>query len=81
MRWLRCVRCFALFDYGLLLGAHWGHHRHPATANDPDFHPPGNNFWQGSVHFMQKYATAKQLAGMGVVYNVRIPAFVDNHLR
>jgi phytoene/squalene synthetase len=68
-----CVRCFALFDYVLLLGAHWEHHRHPATANDPDFYPPGTNFWQWYVHFMQEYASVKQLAGMGLMYNVRTP--------
>jgi phytoene synthase len=65
-----CVRCFALFDYSLLLGAHWEHHRHPATANDPDFHVPGTEFWPWYIHFMQEYASLKQLAGMGLAYNV-----------
>ena len=77
-----CVRCFALFDYSMLLRAHWEHHRHPATANDPDFHPPGTDFWRWYVHFMQEYASVRQLTGMGLMYNVRthlratpLPAF------
>ena len=65
------MRCFALFDYKLLLGAHWEHHRHAATPNDPDFHAPDQNgdFWPWYSHFMQEYATTTQLAMMGMMYN------------
>ena len=66
-----CVRCFALFDYDLLLRAHWAHHRHPATANDPDFDPHGEGrFWPWYVHFMFEYMSATQLASMGIAFNL-----------
>ena len=66
-----CVRCFALFDYKLLLGAHWEHHRHSGTPNDPDFHAlekDGDDFCSWYTHFMLEYASRTQLAGMGILY-------------
>jgi phytoene synthase len=78
-RWLNnmigagCVHMFALFDYKLLMRAHWAHHRHPAEPGlDPDYHDgteEGSGFWAWYAHFMLDYMTWSQLGRITFVFN------------
>jgi phytoene synthase len=67
------VHMFALFDYRLLMRAHWAHHRHPGEPDlDPDFHDgtvEGSGFWPWYAHFMLDYMTWAQLGRISCVFN------------
>ena len=59
------VWLYALFSYEKLLKKHWLHHKHPATAIDPDFHDTKRkNFFAWYFHFMKGYASWQQIVGL-----------------
>lgn len=65
------VILYALFSFEKLHTEHWEHHRHPASADDPDFHDgahPGLVRWY--LHFLKHYVGWVQIAGMAVVFNI-----------
>jgi beta-carotene ketolase (CrtW type) len=67
------VRLYALFSYRKLLKKHWEHHKHPASAKDPDFHDgkhPGLFHWY--THFMLNYLSWWQLVGMAIAFNIML---------
>ena len=61
---------FAGMSYKQLKVNHFKHHKHPGTAQDPDFYIPSQNFflWWGS--FLLRYTTISQLIIMAVAYNL-----------
>lgn len=62
---------FAFNWYPRLLPRHHAHHRHVATAEDPDFHDgrhPGFVPWL--VRFALNYVTGWQILAMAVTYNL-----------
>ncbi len=65
------VGCYALFSFRKLRQSHWEHHRHPASADDPDYHDGTHSdvlswYWR----FMRNYVSVPQLVGMAVAFNV-----------
>ncbi len=62
---LTAVKLYALFPYKKLLAKHWLHHRHPASALDPDFHDGNNSaFWAWYCYFLKNYWSWKRLVGL-----------------
>ncbi len=64
---------YALLPYRRLRAKHWQHHRHPASADDPDFHDGRHsNVLAWYFKFMQGYLDARQrfilLVGMSVLF-------------
>jgi beta-carotene/zeaxanthin 4-ketolase len=68
-----CAGLFAFNDYRKLLPAHHNHHRHVATENDPDYHPPG--FWPWYLKFLRQYLSIWQLLLVAVFFNVGLQFF------
>jgi beta-carotene ketolase (CrtW type) len=65
------VRLYAFFSYKNLLTKHWEHHRHPASADDPDFHDGEHPvFFRWYFHFMSSYISWQQLLGMSIIFNL-----------
>ncbi len=65
------VILYALFSYRKLLAKHWEHHRHPAGADDPDFHDGQHTgFFAWYFHFLKNYISWKQIMGMAIVFNL-----------
>lgn len=71
-----CVKAFAMFDYKVLLHAHWAHHRHVALpGEDPDFHDgKRTSFGAWYVKFMLEYLTIGQLVQISLLFNVLLHA-------
>ncbi|MBD2203630.1 fatty acid desaturase [Calothrix sp. FACHB-1219] len=70
------VTLYALFPYQQLLQKHWLHHKHPASALDPDFHDQNRKsgfFWY--LHFMMGYSSWQQLLGFTIIFNFARFAF------
>jgi beta-carotene ketolase (CrtW type) len=60
---------YAGFSYDRLLPAHHAHHRHPGSAQDPDFsaeHPRG--FWRWYLAFVLRYFGWRQLLVLMAAY-------------
>lgn len=69
------VGLYALFSYRKLHDKHWEHHGHPASEDDPDFHDGEHQHpaaWY--LHFMLKYMSWVQLAGLAIVFNLLLHA-------
>lgn len=65
------VGLFALFSYRKLKSAHWEHHRHPASEDDPDFHDGDHDgVFRWYLQFMARYVSVAQLLGMALVFNL-----------
>lgn len=59
---------YAAFDYDRVTEKHFAHHRHPGTADDPDFDdhlPQGFAAW--FVKFFQEYFGWRQVAAIGCI--------------
>lgn len=70
------VILYALFSYRKLLTKHWEHHKHPASADDPDFHDGKHQgLFHWYTHFMLNYLSWRQLLGMAIVFNVMLNLF------
>lgn len=66
-----CTLLFAFNSWARLRPKHHLHHRHVATAADPDFHPEGaHGFWRWYLKFGAEYITWPQLLAMAVTFNV-----------
>lgn len=64
------VGLYALFPYATLAAEHQRHHRHPGTADDPDFHAEGRpGFWPWYLRFVGHYVRIAQVAAMAAVFN------------
>jgi beta-carotene ketolase (CrtW type) len=63
-----CAGLFAFNYYPLLLRKHRLHHRHVATAEDPDFYPGG--FWPWYLKFLREYLRWPQFLLMAITFNV-----------
>ncbi|WP_114778684.1 fatty acid desaturase [Botryobacter ruber] len=59
---------FAYNWYPRLLPRHHQHHRHVATAHDPDYHH--GSFWPWYFSFLKNYITWWQLVLMAITFNV-----------
>lgn len=49
-----CLALYAGFALAPLARRHAQHHRHPGTADDPDFHPAPRRFWPWYLAFMRR---------------------------
>jgi beta-carotene ketolase (CrtW type) len=66
-----CTLGFALFDFRRLARAHHDHHRAPASADDPDFHPTGRpGFLAWYARFVSRYVRLPQILGLALAFNV-----------
>ena len=65
------VGLYALFSYRRVRRSHWGHHDHPVSDADPDFHgQDGGGPARWYLGFMVEYLSLIQLLGMAVVFNL-----------
>jgi beta-carotene ketolase (CrtW type) len=68
--WL-CVQLFAIFDYDLLVKAHWEHHKHTGQPHkDPDFHD-GEHTGPVAWYFtflLRNMQPVRQLGGMACFF-------------
>lgn len=65
------VGLYALFSFRELRRAHWAHHRHPASGDDPDFHDGEHDgVLRWYLRFMTQYVSVVQLAGMAIAFNL-----------
>ena len=73
-----CLAIYAGFSFDRLIAKHFAHHRHPGTADDPDFHADGpRGFWPWYVAFFGRYFGLRELAtlsGLILVYVVVLRA-------
>lgn len=60
---------FSFNSYGRLFPKHHEHHRHVATAEDPDYHPSGR-FVRWYLSFIGQYVTIWQFLLMAVTFNI-----------
>ncbi len=63
---------FAGMYYRTLRKNHGLHHKHAATADDPDFYAGSQNFFKWWIVFMWRYVTIIQLIIMAVFFNLLI---------
>jgi beta-carotene ketolase (CrtW type) len=64
------VGLYALFPYATLAREHRGHHAHPASADDPDFHDGTHaGFGRWYLRFIGHYLRWPQLVGHAVIFN------------
>ncbi len=62
---------YALFSYRRLCRAHWMHHDHPVSGEDPDYHGhDGAGPVRWYLRFMREYLSVVQLLGMAAVFNI-----------
>ncbi len=65
------VGLYALFPYATLAREHQRHHRHPASADDPDFHDGTHDgFGRWYLRFIGHYLRWPQVVGHAVVFNL-----------
>ncbi len=60
---------FSYNFYGRLFSRHHQHHRHVATAEDPDYHPSGK-FLIWYISFIRQYVTVWQILLMAMTFNI-----------
>ncbi len=61
---------YGLFSYRYLLKAHWQHHDHPASSEDPDFHDGTHkNGFAWYFYFVKRYWSWWRLLGLIAVYH------------
>ena len=65
-----CMALYAGFTLGRFKPRHFEHHRHPGTANDPDFHAQAKHFWPWYVSFMRRYFGWREALGLLVLFTV-----------
>ncbi|ELR98653.1 fatty acid desaturase [Gloeocapsa sp. PCC 73106] len=62
---------YAFFPYKKLLTKHRIHHRHPASALDPDFHNSKNkHFWAWYYHFVKNYCSWQQIGSLILIHTL-----------
>ncbi|WP_026967246.1 fatty acid desaturase [Algoriphagus terrigena] len=66
--WIAAI-LFSFNFYKRLFPRHHAHHRHVATAEDPDYHDSGN-FLIWYVSFIRQYVTVWQILLMAVTFNI-----------
>ena len=59
---------FAFNSYNQLINKHHDHHRHVATAQDPDYH--NGHFFSWYWHFLKEYISWQQVVLMAITFNV-----------
>ena len=60
---------YAGFSYDALLPKHFDHHRHPGTAEDPDFNAAApRHFWRWYGRFLMQYFGWRQLLAVSAVF-------------
>ncbi len=65
------VGLYALFSFNKLRSSHWEHHRHPASADDPDFHDGEHDqTLRWYLRFMIHYLSPVQILGMAAIFNL-----------
>ncbi len=65
------VGLYALFSYRRVRQAHWRHHDHPVSNEDPDFHGEEHaGFGRWYLRFMITYLSVPQLVGMAAVFTL-----------
>ncbi len=65
--WL-CATLFAFNNYKKLSSKHHLHHRHAASAQDPDYYD--GPFWRWYLKFALEYVTFWQILLMAITYNL-----------
>lgn len=61
---------FVFNSYKLLRPAHYKHHRHVGTADDPDFHRGNPSFWFWYLDFLKEYIRWPQILMAAVAFNI-----------
>lgn len=64
------VGLYAGFGFRRLRAAHHAHHRHAATADDPDFHDGDPRLHRWMLAFGRRYVRPYQLVSIAAVYNL-----------
>jgi beta-carotene ketolase (CrtW type) len=73
-----CLSLFALNSWRKLLPKHHQHHRHVATADDPDYGPPA--FWRWYLKFLLTYVSIGQIVGMAILFQIAAIWIPENRL-
>ncbi|GAB3226902.1 fatty acid desaturase [Algoriphagus aestuariicola] len=76
--WVAAI-LFSFNFYWKLFPKHHAHHRHVATADDPDYHPSGK-FWRWYLAFIRQYVTWLQIFLMAVAFNLLKQIFPTENL-
>ncbi len=65
------VRLYAMFSFEKLRAAHWLHHDHPASSEDPDFHDGERRSFVGwYATFLWRYVGWRQIVLMAIIFNL-----------
>lgn len=65
-----CTELFMFNTFRVLLPKHHAHHRHVATADDPDFHRGNAQFWHWYADFVREHIGWRQFVLAGIAFNV-----------
>ncbi len=65
-----CTILFSFNNFKILSSKHHQHHRHSASADDPDYHDGNPNFFMWYYAFLKEYISWQQILGMAITYNL-----------
>jgi beta-carotene/zeaxanthin 4-ketolase len=69
-----CLLLYAGFPMRQFAAGHVLHHRHPGTADDPDFGNEGRGYWRWYGRFIGRYLGLRELAGLVLITGMLLMA-------